>query len=92
VKYYPDSSIFPMDAQNYAQAIQTLSVLGDYGIYINDELLKGIIANSVKHLYDEKGFFYHQKRSCYTLRTPYFRWSLTPMILALEYANNHFSR
>lgn len=92
VKYYPDSSIYPIDAQNYAQAIQTLSVMGDYGILKKDDLLKGIITNSIKHLYNERGYFYHQKRSLYTIRTPYFRWSMTPMILALEYANRYFMK
>lgn len=92
VKYFPNSTMYPMDAQNYAQAIQTLSVLGYWGIWKDESLLKNVISNSVKHLYNEKGFFYYRKTKLYTIKTPYFRWSVTPMILALEYANHYLAK
>lgn len=92
VKYFSNSSKYPMDAQNYAQAIETLSLLGLWGIFQKDSLLKDIISNANHSLYNEKGYFNYRKTRYFTYKTPYFRWSVTPMIIALEYAYQYLAK
>ena len=89
VKYFSNSSKYPIEAQSYAQAIKTLSILGNWDLLKKDSLLNDVISKAIKYLYNEKGFFYFKKTKYFTFKTPYFRWSLTPMILALEHANQY---
>jgi len=91
VKYFSNSSKYPIEAQSYAQAIKTLSILGNWDLLKKDSLLNDVISKAIKYLYNEKGFFYFKKTKYFTFKTPYFRWSLTPMILALEHANQYMN-
>ena len=92
VKYFSNSSKYPVDAQNYAQAIETLSLLGTWGMLKEDTLLESIISKAIRFLYNNKGYFNYKKTRCFTYTIPYFRWSVTPMIIALEYAHQYLSK
>jgi len=90
-KYFLNSTEYPMESQNIAQAIQTLSI---FGIWFDKPNCEALVINNIKNvlenLYNKKGFFYYKKTFFWTYRMPYFRWSTTPMILALEYAKIYF--
>ena len=77
VKYY-SNSIYPIDSTAIAQSIITLSKVG----FIDEanKIIKWAIAN----MQDEKGFFYYQKKKCYTNKISYMRWSNAWMFLALS--------
>ena len=85
-KYFSGSDKYPIEAQNCAQAIQTLANIGKWMGWENKQLLEKTIAHTMDNLYDERGFFYHKKTRYVTYKTPYLRWSVTPMMLALQYA------
>jgi hypothetical protein len=81
-KYYDDSP-YPADAHAAATAIATLSDLRE----IDDGALSLAerIANwSIENLRDPSGFFYYQRRSFYTVRTPFMRWSQAWMLYGLS--------
>jgi hypothetical protein len=81
--YFP-RKIYPVDAQNSAQIIQTLSSY--YNVYpeqADERMLNGLIQHTLDNLYNQKGYFYFRKMSNFTYKLPYFRWSQTPMILSL---------
>ena len=84
-KYY-HSTTYPIEAQNCAQAIQTLARLQAIAGFSLEDLLTGVVANILDDLWDEHGYFYYKKEKTFTDRQCYFRWSQTPMILALLYA------
>ena len=87
-KYFSGSDKYPIEAQNCAQAIQTLANMGKWLGWENKPLLKQTIEHTMNNLYDKRGFFYHKKTKYVTYKTPYLRWSVTPMILALHYAKD----
>ncbi|MBK7031149.1 MAG: hypothetical protein IPH45_18970 [Bacteroidales bacterium] len=91
VTYFSNGSKYPIESQPYAQAIQTLANLGNWVSMKNDALLFDVIKIALSNLYNGKGAFYHKKNKYYTLKTPYFRWSCTTMILAFEYTIQYFS-
>lgn len=84
--YFFRGSKFPIESQNCAQAIQTLSCLMLWDNRDFSELLEKVIKNSLANLYSGKGYFYHKKDSLLTYKNSYARWSTTPMILGLEFA------
>jgi hypothetical protein len=88
-KYYNTSSKFPIEAQNYAQAIQTLSLLGMWMGWHHKELLGKVIEYAISNLYHSSGFFYHKKTRYVTYKSSYFRWSTSPMLIALTYAQHY---
>ena len=88
-KYFSGSDKYPIEAQNCAQAIQTLANIGKWMGWENKQLLEKTIAHTMDNLYDERGFFYHKKTRYLTYKTPYLRWSVTPMMLALQYAKDY---
>jgi hypothetical protein len=83
-----DESIYPIESQNCAQCIQTLSKLIIYNNFKYDNLLKNIIDVVLENLYSKKGFFYHKKTKLFTFKHYYARWSQSPMILSLIYSLN----
>ena len=88
-KYFLQSNKHPIEAQNYAQAIQTLSNVGIWLKWDQKELLNKVIKISVDNLFDNKGFFYYKRTKYLTYKKPYMRWSVTPMMLALNYAEDY---
>lgn len=88
-RYFLNSSKYPVEAQNIAQSIQTLSLFGLWLGKDKKELLKKTIDNMLHSLYRSDGVIYQKKEKYLTYRSPYIRWSITPMILALEYARQY---
>lgn len=84
-KYY-DKSKYPIESQNCAQAIFSLSNINSYNSQKQNALLEKSINQTINHLYDNKGGFIHKKSKFLIYKHLYFRWSITPMILALLYA------
>jgi hypothetical protein len=86
--YYP-GKLYPIESQNCAQAIQTIANCARYLKLDEKEFLSHIIEKVLKYLYDEAGFFFYKKGKYLLNRNIYFRWSQTPMILALLYSINY---
>ena len=89
-KYYNDS-MYPIEAQNCAQAIQTLSKIVDYlkENFEIKQLLEKTIEHTIFYLYKEKkGDFRYKKSRLFNYNQVYFRWSQAPMVLALIHAKN----
>ena len=84
-QYFLKSRKYPIESQNCAQAIQSLSNISTWLKWEEKELLSKVIANTIKNLYDNEGFFYYKKTKFATYKKPFFRWSTTPMMLALTY-------
>ncbi|MEJ8756927.1 hypothetical protein WG947_07975 [Pontibacter sp. H259] len=87
-RYLLGKGKYPIDSQNCAQAIQTISNVGQWINKNEKELLTKVIQNSIDNLYSKEGFFYYKKSLLFTYRSSYIRWSTTPMMLALKYAQN----
>jgi len=86
-KYYVNSDKYPIESQNYAQTIQTLSNISRWMHWDQKPLLDKIINITVNNLFDKKkGYFYYKKTKYSTYKMPYLRWAVTPMMLALSYA------
>lgn len=84
-KYFNYSSKYPIESQNCAQAIQTLSVLSIWTGLKNDDLLEKVIKNTLDNLYNDQGYFYYKKTNFLLYKQSYLRWSTSPMIVALKY-------
>jgi hypothetical protein len=84
-KYFINNSKYPIESQNCAQAIQTLSVLSIWTGRKNDDLLDKVVKNVLENLYDTRGFFYYKRTANFTYKQSYLRWSTSPMIVALKY-------
>jgi len=80
-KYYHDG-LYPADAHAAATAIITFLELRELD---RDAmaLAEKIAQWSVRNLRDERGYFYHQRRRFYTVRTPFMRWTQAWMLYAL---------
>jgi hypothetical protein len=46
----------------------------------------------VRHMWDERGYFYYQKHRYWTNRIPYLRWGQAWMLLALATMMDHAQR
>jgi hypothetical protein len=57
----------------------TFQELDGNPISVAHSVLQWTMAN----LWDERGYFYHQKQKWATLKTPYMRWGQAWMLLAL---------
>lgn len=80
-KYYHRSA-HPADAHSAGAAVVALNELGEYDPGARE--FAAVVARwAVRHLFDERGFFYYQRRRRYTVRTPYMRWSQAWMAYAL---------
>jgi len=81
---YSASSVYPIDTQSAAQAIQTLSIGADH-----DPALAGLAWKvfdfAMARLRRRDGLFIFQRRRLWTNRTPHLRWVVAPMLLALTY-------
>jgi len=86
-KYF-DNKLYPIEAQNCAQAIQTLAICSRCLGSDNKKELSAVIQNVNHYLYNPKGFYYFKKGRVFTNRQYFMRWCHTPMVLALVHAKN----
>ena len=82
VKYFHDR-VYPIDAHCLAQSIITLIALKDLDPG-NVPLARSVFDWAMKHLWDERGFFYYRVLRICTIRTSYMRWTQAWMFLALS--------
>jgi hypothetical protein len=80
-KYY-DNAMYPVDIHSAAVAISTLTELRDI-----DERMLSLARKTaewtIRHLRDEQGYFYYQKRKNGPVKTPFMRWGQAWMAYAL---------
>lgn len=79
-KYYHDRT-YPIDTHCVAQSILTLLTFKDLHAG-NRELADSIVRWTMKHMWDERGFFYYRVLRLFTVRASYMRWSQAWMLLA----------
>ncbi|HUO25029.1 MAG TPA: hypothetical protein VMU61_05135 [Candidatus Aquilonibacter sp.] len=79
---YFHNRTYPIDIHCVAQSILTLVALQDLDSG-NEALADGVAGWAMKHLWDERGFFYYRVLRTSTIRTSYMRWSQAWMLLAL---------
>jgi hypothetical protein len=81
-KYFHDRA-YPLDIHCVAQSILTLLQFRalDPG---NMQLATSIFDWAMKHMWDERGFFYYRVLRLCTIRISYMRWSQAWMLLALS--------
>lgn len=80
-RYYHDAT-YPIDIHCAAQSILTLVEFRDAG-EDNIDLARKVLGWTLDNMWDERGFFFFQKHSRYTVRTSFMRWSQAWMLLAL---------
>ena len=79
VPRYYNNKLYPIDITCAAQSILTLSNFGDVSAAWN------VARWTVRHMYDQRGFFYYQTLRFVTDKTSYMRWSNAWMLLALAF-------
>lgn len=80
-KYFHDRN-YPIDAHCVAQSILTLLEFQDRDPG-NLELAQAVFDWAIRHMWDERGFFYYRRLRLCTIRTSYMRWTQAWMLLAL---------
>jgi len=80
-KYY-NNSVFPIDIHAPAQLIVTLSKLGK--LEENKALADKVLNWAISNMQDKKGYFYFQKKKCFTSKTPYIRWAQAWMFYTMS--------
>lgn len=86
-KYFHDRT-YPIDIHNVAQSIITLLTLSD----LDDgsvSLALSVFEWVMTHMWDERGYFYHQVLPFGTIKISYMRWSQAWMLLALSTLLEH---
>ena len=81
-----------LDSQNNAQIVQTLVTGSVFFGEDRSAMIKEVLMKVLSEMYHPGGWFYFQKKRFTTVKTPYFRWSQTPMILALLHAEEYLLR
>jgi hypothetical protein len=81
VGYFHDCT-YPLDAHCVAQSMITLIALRD-AHPDNVPLADSVYQWAMKHLWDDRGFFYYRILRFCTIRTSYMRWTQAWMFLAL---------
>jgi N-acylglucosamine 2-epimerase (GlcNAc 2-epimerase) len=89
-KYFRDRA-FPLDIHAVAQSILTLVEFEDLDPSSVD-LAYSVFDWAMKHMWDERGFFYYRVLRFCTIRTSYMRWSQAWMLLALSSLLNEAAR
>lgn len=82
-KYF-DTRLYPIDIHSVAQSLITLTSLS----FLAPEshmLATRVLDWTLRHLWDEAGFFYYRRLRGLTIRTPYMRWSQAWMLFALTH-------
>lgn len=82
VRYF-DRRTFPIDIHAVAQSIITPAVLSDTLSESSVALSVPVFRWAMKHLWDERGYFYYRVLRSGTIRIPYMRWSEAWMALAM---------
>lgn len=80
-KYFHNRT-YPIDAHSVAQSLITLTEFQDLNpasLPLADKVLQW----AMKHMWDERGFFYYRVLRLATIRTSYMRWTQAWMLLAL---------
>ena len=80
-KYFHDRT-YPLDVHSVAQSILTLLEFKDLD-ESNVTLAHSVLQWAMANLWNEEGFFYHQKLRYTTVKIPYMRWGQAWMLLAL---------
>ncbi len=81
-KYF-NNATYPIDIHSASQSIITflfLKELDEANVRRAFDVFKWTMAN----MWDERGYFYFQKRPAFTIKVPYMRWSQAWMLLALS--------
>jgi hypothetical protein len=81
-KYFHDR-VYPIDIHCVAQSIITLLEFKDLDPS-SLPLAYSVLSWAMKHMWDDRGFFYYRKLRTYTIRTSYMRWSQAWMLLAIS--------
>jgi hypothetical protein len=79
---YFHNRTYPIDVHCVAQSIITLLELKDLHPE-NVNLARRVFAWALANLWDDEGYFYHQKLPLGTIKIPYMRWGQAWMLLAL---------
>ena len=80
---YFHNSTYPIDIHCVAQSIITLLAFRDLHPG-NVRLADSVFRWTMKHMWDDRGFFYYRVLRFCTIRTSYMRWSQAWMLLALS--------
>jgi len=86
--YYHDK-IYPIDIHSVAQTIITLVTFRDVDS-ANLQRAHNVLEWAMRHMWDDRGFFYYRVLRCCTIRTAYMRWSQAWMLLAMSILLNGF--
>jgi hypothetical protein len=81
-KYFHDRA-YPLDIHCVAGSVLTLLRFRDLDPG-NVPLARSVFDWAMKHMWDERGFFYYRVLRLCTIRTSYMRWSQAWMLLALS--------
>ena len=82
VRYFHNRT-YPVDIHCVAQSLITLLAFKDHDAD-NLRLAQLVFDWAMKHMWDERGFFYYRLLRLCTIRTSYMRWSQAWMLLALS--------
>lgn len=82
VRYFHDRT-YPIDIHCVAQSIITLVELQDLDSS-NILLARLVLEWAMNHMWSDRGYFYYRVLRSGTIRTPYMRWSLAWMFLAMS--------
>jgi hypothetical protein len=82
VRYFHDRT-YPIDIHCVAQSIITLVELQDLDSG-NIPLAHSVLQWAMNRLWNDRGYFYYRVLRSGTIRTPYMRWSLAWMCLAMS--------
>jgi hypothetical protein len=82
VRYFHNQT-FPIDIHCVAQSIITLVELQDLDAG-NLPLACSVLQWAMNHMWSDRGYFYYRVLRFGTIRTPYMRWSLAWMSLAMS--------
>ena len=80
---YFHNCTYPIDIHCVAQSIITLLALRDLDSE-STGLAHSVLQYAMKHMWNERGFFYYRVLRFCTIRTSYMRWSQAWMLLALS--------
>jgi hypothetical protein len=82
VRYFHDRT-YPIDIHCVAQSIITLVELQDLDSG-NIPLARSVLQWAINRMWNDRGYFYYRVLRSGTIRTPYMRWSLAWMCLAMS--------
>lgn len=80
-KYY-HNKMYPIDTQNTAQLVLTLSKLDKFDEY--QKLADRVLIWTIQNMQDNQGFFFYQNHKYYTIKIPYMRWTQAWMFYAMS--------